>query len=156
VAWSDMLVEKGAMELITRIMAKGGSIDLPAQGDSMFPFIKKGDICTFVLCEPSELKKGEVVLFHLQPGQLVAHRFYERKLINNQQYFIFKGDTNLGFDQPVREDEIIGKLTFIKRNKKKVSVLDLHAYAWGKLILTLPTLSIWLRSYLNRKNNFQF
>lgn len=147
-----MLVEASTVYLIKKVMGKSGSIDIPADGNSMFPFIKKGNICTFEVVDPNLLKKGDIALFESSSGLLVAHRFIQAKSVAEKQYYIFKGDTNLGSDIPVQKDRIIGKLSIIQKNKMKINVKDLPALLYGKLILSLPILSGLLRSYLNRKN----
>ncbi|MGQ5396156.1 MULTISPECIES: signal peptidase I [unclassified Paenibacillus] len=148
-----MLFSKEVIHLLTYAISKYGSIELPAQGNSMFPFIRKGDICRFIPCDASALKKGDIILFHTPTGQLIAHRYYELKPINNQMQYLFKGDTNLGFDMPVSREQIIGKLIQIQKNKRPILVTDWAAYFWGKLILAFPIISYLLRKYLNFKEN---
>ncbi|MEH6949717.1 hypothetical protein V7068_22280 [Bacillus sp. JJ634] len=151
-----MLFDEQTINLLKAVLKKNGHIDIPAQGTSMFPFIQEGNLCRFIVCEPQELKKGEVVLFHLETGQLTAHRYYGSKMMNNKSFFVFKGDTNLGFDQPVCEERIIGKLLYVQKEKSLLNVSDFRAFFWGKLILLFPMLSSILRQYLNRKSNILY
>lgn len=141
------------MQLISNTIEKKGRIDLPAQGNSMFPIIREGDICRFVFCDSSLLKKGDIVLFQALTGHLVAHRLYQLKSINNEPYYVFKGDTNFGHDEPVREAQLIGKLTLIQKGKTILHVTDLVANVWSHMILASPVPSLLLRLYLNRKEN---
>lgn len=151
-----MYIEKQAVHLIEKVVQRSGSIELPAQGYSMFPLIQKGDICTFNKCDPLHMKKGDIVLFYSPSGQLVAHRFYHKELMSNEMHFRFKGDTNLGFDQPVKAQQIIGRLTSIRSKKRVKSVEDSLVSLWGRLVVTLPVLSGLLHTYLNRKNRVQY
>lgn len=147
-----MLLEAGTVHLIKKVIGSSGTIDLPAEGESMFPFIKNGDICTFTITDPSQLKKGDVALFHsAATGKLVAHRFVHSTVIDEEQYYVFKGDTNLGFDKPVQKTQIIGKLVLVQKNKLKINVGNSCAVLYGKLLLALPVLSGLLRNYLNRR-----
>lgn len=148
-----MLFSKEVIQLLSYTIAKYGSIELPAEGNSMFPFIHKGDLCRFIPCEDSQLKKGDIVLFHTPAGQLIAHRYYQLKSINNQTHYICKGDSNIGFDDPLSKEQIIGKLIHIRKNKVQVFVTDSQAYVWGKLILTFPVISRLIRKYLNFKES---
>jgi len=141
------------MRLISNVIKRYGGVDLPAQGNSMFPFIREGDICRFDLCDGSLLKRGDIVLFHALSGHLIAHRFYQLKSIHNQLYYVFKGDTNLGLDEPVREDQLIGKLIYIQKGKTVLHQSNSAVKVWSKLILAFPVLSLLLRLYLNRKGN---
>jgi signal peptidase len=139
-----MQFNKDTLYLITQVMNNRGWIDLPAQGTSMYPFIKKGDICRFISCKASNIKKGDIILYRTDSGSLVAHRFYKLKHNNQQIQYIFKGDTNLGYDEPVNQDQILGKL-----------MTDFSAHIWSQIIITFPILSKILRVYLNRKESTQ-
>jgi signal peptidase I len=146
-----MLVNQEAIGLISQVMRKHRWIEIPAKGTSMYPFIQEGDVCVFETCAPTELRKGDVILFHTVQGRLVTHRFYEMKTINGDQFFIFKGDTNFGFDEPVLAEQIIGRLSCIKRRKAKISARGRASILWSKAILSFPYLSQWIRFYVNRK-----
>jgi signal peptidase len=137
-----MQFNEDTLYLITQVMNNRGWIDLPAQGTSMYPLIKKGDICRFISCKASSIKKGDIILYRTNSSSLVAHRFYRLKPTNQQVQYIFKGDTNLGHDEPVNQDQILGKL-----------MTDFPADIWGQIILLLPILSKILRIYLNRKES---
>jgi signal peptidase I len=146
-----MLANQEAVHLISNVMKKHKWIDLPAQGTSMFPYIQDGDVCTFVTCSPAELQRGDTALYHTVQGKLVTHRFVKQETINKYTFYMFKGDTNLGFDEPVGEQQIIGKLIYIKRRRRKISAGSVRSILWSKSILSLPYLSQWLRSYLNSR-----
>ncbi|AGK52675.1 S24/S26 family peptidase [Bacillus sp. 1NLA3E] len=149
-----MLFDKENIILFKKNIRNHGFIDWEFEGNSMFPLIQKGNICRFVYCEPFKLIKGDIVLYYSETGQLVAHRFFHTKLVKEQRHYLFKGDTNFSFDQPVTEEQIIGKLAFIKKVDKKVWMADLPMGLWGKTILLLPFTSIILGNYINLKNAF--
>ncbi|KPL58254.1 signal peptidase I [Rossellomorea vietnamensis] len=147
-----MLANQEAIHLISNVMKKHKWIDLLAQGTSMFPYIQDGDVCTFVTCSPAELQKGDTALYHTVQGKLVTHRFVKQQTINEDTFYIFKGDTNLGFDEPVGDQQIVGKLIYIKRRRRRISAESVRSILWSKAILLLPYLSQWLRSYLNSRD----
>ena len=146
-----MQVNSSEIALLSNLLRKYGTIDLPSKGMSMYPIIKEDDICSFSVCNPSLLKKGDIVLFFLSNGQLVAHRFFKSALMNNEQHFIFKGDTNLAFDEPVKADQILGKLTNINRKNKSKKISCLINTFWTQMIITTPSISYLLQVYLSRK-----
>ncbi|MEH7380068.1 S24/S26 family peptidase [Bacillus sp. JJ1533] len=146
-----MQVKSSEIALFSNLIRKYGTIDLPSKGMSMYPFIKEDDICSFSVCNPSLLKKGDVVLFFLSNGQLVAHRFYKSAFMNNEQHFIFKGDTNLAYDDPVKANQILGKLTNINRKNKSKKITNLKNIFWTQMIIMLPSISYLLQAYLSRK-----
>lgn len=146
-----MSIEKETALLIQNVVRKTGWIDLPAEGNSMYPFIQHGDVCRFILCDAFSLKKGDIVLYISHSGKLVAHRFYQARKDQNLTRFIFKGDTNLGFDEPIAPHQMIGKLNAIQKNRLRINARSLPADLWGKLIISVPVLSGLFRYHLNRR-----
>jgi len=151
-----MLIDNHTFSLLKRTIKKDGWLELPAHGNSMFPFIQQGNLCRFIPCSPSHLKRGDVILFYSHTGQLIAHRMVSVKKIDNQLLFHLKGDTNLGFDQPIREEYILGKLASVQKKQLKINQDHFLARVWGKLILSFPLLSAMLRKHLNKKLKLQF
>lgn len=151
-----MLIDIHTFTLLKKTIKKDGWLELPAYGNSMFPFIQEGNLCRFAPCKTSLLKKGDIILFYTQTGQLIAHRFVKTKMVKNQTLFLLKGDTNLGFDQPIEEHWILGKLVSVQKKHVKITPDHLIARTWGKLILTFPALSGILRQFLNRKFKLQY
>ncbi|WP_077623675.1 signal peptidase I [Sediminibacillus massiliensis] len=137
--------------IIKEIIKKRGWVELPAQGTSMFPVIQEGDICRFVSCETKNLQKGDIILFQDSTGKLVTHRYVKSYEELNEQFYLFKGDTNLGLDAPIAKDKIIGKLFLIKKKKTVKKASSLSLVVWGAVIIRCPIVSGWLRSYLNKK-----
>jgi signal peptidase I len=150
-----MLIDSLTFTLLKNKVQSDGYIDLPAYGNSMFPFIRKGNLCRFTLLDSPKLIKGDVVLFHSVSGQLVAHRLSNTKELDGKQVFILKGDTNLGFDQPVKEHQIIGVLAYVQKGDRRIHTKGLSASFWGWLILSIPILSEWLRIYINKKEQVE-
>jgi signal peptidase I len=146
------MVDIHAVGLLKSRVITTGYIYLPASGNSMYPLIKKGDLCRFITIYPSHLTRGDIVLYHSLTGQLVAHRLVSTREHDGKRTFILKGDTNLGLDKPVEEPQIIGLLTSIKKGDKSIHMNGLFARLWSSLILTFPILSGVLRGFIIRKN----
>jgi signal peptidase I len=151
-----MLIDEMTFSLLKSAINRDGWLNLPAYGDSMFPYIQQGDLCRFTPCNPAFIRKGDVILFSSDSGQLIAHRFVQKKTIKNKQLFVFKGDTNLGFDQPVEQERILGRLVSIEKQNIKITSNQVSSRLWGKIILTIPALSGVLRKLINRKYKLQF
>ncbi|MEH7109023.1 MULTISPECIES: hypothetical protein [Bacillaceae] len=147
-----MLVDHSTLYLLKTSITRDGWLELPAIGNSMFPFIRQGDLCRFSLCDLSTIKKGDVLLFYSQTGRLIAHRFVRKE----HNLYVLKGDTNLGFDQPIEADRILGKLAQVKKQHVRLSSNHLVLRIWSKTILAFPILSAILRQFLNKKTRFQF
>ncbi|MFS0637971.1 signal peptidase I [Mesobacillus foraminis] len=151
-----MQFDQVTVELFKSTIQKDGYIILPSMGNSMYPLIQQGNLCCFVSCQAEELKKGDVVLYYSKMGQIIAHRFIEMKPTNNMSYFYLKGDTNLGFDAPIKEHQIIGKLVSIQKGDRNVHSDGIALELWGKLVIAIPAFSGVLRKYLNCKTHYQF
>ena len=132
-------------------MEKSGWIELPARGNSMYPLIRKGDVCRFIPCDPFLLKKGDIVLFRSSAGLITAHRICYMEKSEGFVRFLLKGDANLGYDEPVEQKQIIGKLIWIRKSRVKIKVDTFPACAWGKLMFTFPILTSLLWKHLNKK-----
>ncbi|SFL10789.1 signal peptidase, endoplasmic reticulum-type [Paenibacillus sp. 1_12] len=140
-------------KIISLAIRKHGRLDLTAHGNSMFPFIREGDVCRFVSFDSLLLKKGDIAVFYSLDGNIIAHRLCQFKLINNELCYVFKGDTSIGYDEPVRKKQIIGKLIWIRKGTMIYRAEGWAPQLWGRLILTLPVLSLLLRTYLKGKAN---
>ncbi len=132
-----------------KLLKKEGSITLPAQGSSMYPFIKNGEVCNFTVCLPSYLKKGDIVLFYASSSRLIAHRYYKELKDDGKRRYLFKGDTNVCFDEPIYPEQIVGKLVYVQKRNYKLLVTGFLAKAWAGSILHFPYLSDMLRTYLH-------
>ncbi|WP_318505157.1 signal peptidase I [Bacillus sp. T3] len=146
-----MLLNNETLLLLKKKTESQGYIELPAEGNSMYPFIQNGNICHFDFIEPKHIKKGDIILFHSEVGKLVAHRFHRMEMKNGHLFYILKGDSNLGYDAPVMEQQIIGRMASIQRNNKQIKVTDYGVKLWTSLVLSWPLISGVLRMYLNRK-----
>lgn len=146
-----MQIDQDTLTLFKHVIKKEGWIELPSSGNSMFPIIKEGNICRFSSCTPGAIKKGDIILFYTLQGQLIAHRFYK----TDRTLYYFKGDTNLGFDEPIESRQILGRLEAIYKKSRKVLPETLIPTLWGKIILSFPYISSILQRYLNRRIYFQ-
>jgi signal peptidase I len=150
-----MQFTKDTIDLFIQTMRNYGWMDLPSYSMSMYPFIKKGNICRFVAFELDKVKKGDVLLYHSSSGQLVAHRFLQVREIDNQLQFVLKGDSNTSIDEPICSDQIIGKLVTIDNDKRKIYTSDYTATFWSYLISTYPVFSKALGTYLRFKSRIK-
>jgi signal peptidase I len=147
-----MLIDDQSFHFFKSVIEKYGWLDLPASGNSMFPFIRQGNLCRFIHCDPLTIKKGDIILYVSPTGQLIAHRFVR----THQSKLLLKGDTNLGFDQPIEVERMIGKLVYVQKQRKRITQDQLIARIWGNMILAFPALTGLLRKHLNRKAHLQY
>jgi signal peptidase I len=146
-----MLIDDQTFQLLNKTIKRDGWLDLPAFGNSMYPFIKQGNLCRFISCDSSIIKKGDIILFYSPSGYIVAHRLISIKKIQSKLLFQLKGDTNLGCDPLIEEEQIIGKLVHVQKQNIQLNSDYFISRLWGGIILSYPALSGILRKYLNRK-----
>lgn len=99
------------------VLDRSADFRFQAQGYSMSPFIKNYDIITISPVFQNKVATGDivVVLFRDKRSVLV-HRIIDR---NNGQ-FIIKGDNNKSDDGFFKTDQIIGVVTKVERNGRKI------------------------------------
>ncbi|WP_416828296.1 signal peptidase I [Ectobacillus polymachus] len=145
--WFNMQVSCVASYAIVKRMEKIGAVELPATGYSMFPLIKQGDICRFVSCNTENLKKGDIALFYTASGQLIAHRFYQTITHQDKVQYLFKGDTNIRFDEPIDKEQIIGELVTIQKKRIIIDMNSRMIPIWNQIVY-VPVMSRLLRKYI--------
>jgi len=124
---------------ICRAMERLGSIELRSSGTSMFPFIREGDTCFFRSFVPDQVQPGDALLFLNDTGALVCHRVVDiKKEPDSSVIFICKGDTNRYPDKPVSADQVVGKLTHIRKKRFILSPDKGFGRLWGRLVINLP------------------
>ncbi|KRF35889.1 signal peptidase I [Paenibacillus sp. Soil787] len=142
--------DRSTFDLLHKVFAREQEIHITSAGNSMYPLIKEGNDSVFTKVSPSEIKRGDILLFRDDKGRLIGHRFYYKDPSN---FYYCKGDSNLSFDRPIPENHILGKL---KKIQKKNILLHEHDWTykiWGSLVIHIPLISRLLRKYLNVRNS---
>ena len=76
----------------------------------MHPTIRHGDLITVEPVEPSNLKRGDIILYRLQNG-FIAHRLVNIEERNGCGLtFFLRGDASTTCDAPVQPEEVLGKV----------------------------------------------
>jgi signal peptidase I len=92
------------------LLSEGKTIRIKAHGYSMFPSIKPGSL---ILIEPINIKgpprPGEIIAIRRETG-LVVHRLSKIIKSNGITSYIARGDSNAYPDNPVKIDEIAGRI----------------------------------------------
>ena len=104
------------------LLKAGYALRFTAQGKSMSPLIREGDV---VLIEPigSQLPNlSEIVFFINQQGNLVLHRVLKRLKKDDKVFYLLKGDQVATADGIYEHAEIIGRLTAIERGGSILSI----------------------------------
>ena len=104
-------------ELMRAVLDRGVPFRFRAPGFSMFPFVKDGDVITVCRLTGGAPGIGRVVAFvHPGTAKVVVHRVVGRKA----GLYLTKGDNSPEPDAFVRREGMLGCVTKIERNGRRV------------------------------------
>jgi len=128
---------------IETLLAQGKTVQINPQGYSMYPmFIPGRDAAILQGTKPSELKRGDVVLYRRNRGILVLHRIYRI----TQDGFYMTGDNQSELEGPLRPEQIHGRLTAFVRAGKKISVRNpIYRALSGMWLVLFPVRPFFFR-----------
>lgn len=106
------------------ILSRGISLRVRVTGRSMRPFLRGGETLVIRRVDAASLRRGDLILFRNGSGEPVMHRIVRRRGAFGSVVFQTKGDAALSLDEPVREDEVLGKVCRIERTN---SCIDMEA-----------------------------
>ena len=115
-------------QLSEEILTRGASLRFKAKGNSMRPFIKDGDVLVITPVDFSEVQRGDVILFR-QGERALVHRLVSRRG-DEGEILIVKGDAYLSPDPPLHADQVLGKVTRVGRDGRRVN-LDRGVWRWA-------------------------
>jgi len=129
------------------LLREGKAVCISPRGYSMYPLLIPGT--DKVVIEPSSgrrLKRGDIALFRRKGSKLVLHRIVRIKIDRTGEHlFYFCGDNQKEIEGPVREEEICGIVTFIEKERFKISVRNplyvLSVFIWMVLRPVRPNIS---------------
>jgi signal peptidase I len=112
--------EAAACELAEEVIRKFGSIRLRVQGTSMMPAIRPGDTIEVERTHPRQIAAGDIVLY-AREGRFFAHRVIRRGQTVRGTQLVTQGDRLQAADPPVSPEELLGRVTFIERGRRRVA-----------------------------------
>jgi len=130
-----------AKELGFSLLAEGKTLKIRADGYSMFPAIKAGSL---IYIEPViDPSPGEIIAWKREEG-FIVHRLVRVVNDGNQIFYITRGDSCVSEDQPVKKDQIAGRVISIenisgdkmKSEKKMIGRFD---YIYNRLLVWFLT-----------------
>lgn len=114
-------------DISTELLANGYSVRFRAPGNSMHPAINDGELIIVKSVMPSDLKRGDIVLYRLNSG-VIAHRVVRilRKK-DGAPSFLLQGDAAEAFDYPVEVHQVLGKVTSVQRDGCSINLYSIRA-----------------------------
>ncbi len=102
-------------QILRKTFATATTIEVKAGGFSMFPTIREGSVLIVQQTKSSDISKGDIVLRE-EAGRVIAHR-----VVSTKKGIVSRGDNCRNPDVVTSPENIIGKITAVKRNKKEKS-----------------------------------
>ena len=108
---------------LEEIISEGGHFTLCVSGSSMNPFLVHGrDFVRLVKSTPQDLKKGRILLFKRNTGELVLHRV---KRVLSDGSLVMNGDAQFWCEQ-ISPEQVIATVSEIECKGKLVSCKSLR------------------------------
>ena len=101
--------------LVEEALAAGTVVRFSAEGTSMDPTIRDGDVITIAPETPDGLVRGDVVLYR-HHSRMLAHRLIAVTACGAERRFHFRGDAKAACDPPVGADALLGTVISVRRN----------------------------------------
>lgn len=133
-------VTKGLFE---EILEGGNSLRTRVTGSSMASFINDGDFVVIKKVHCAGLKTGDIIFYRSHAGEYILHRIIKKWKEDNGLYsFQTKGDAMMACDDPVQEDDILGRIHRLERNEldSNTRVIDFHSSKWRVINLVLAVI----------------
>jgi signal peptidase I len=136
----------GFVELTAELLERGACVRFQATGHSMYPAIRDGEMIKVEPVEPSEIKKGDIVLYRAKQG-VIAHRVVHIERRNGgPPFFVLRGDTLETCDGIVEPRQVIGRVISVERNGRDYKLNGIYA----KLLHNLHFYVSFLRRRLSQ------
>ncbi|MCF8465246.1 MAG: S26 family signal peptidase [Flavobacteriales bacterium] len=137
------------------LLDSGQQVEFRLGGNSMFPFLRNGDMATVVKVPMLELKHGQVVVF-AQQGKWIAHRLIALDHTQNGSRLVAQGDSIVRFDKPIAEHDYLGIIVGFVRNGRSIEVADYRHRLYGRIFVKLrPFPQALIRLYLKINNRWK-
>lgn len=105
--------------LAAEVLQSKGRLQLRASGISMLPTLWPGDCVTIQSHSFEQSQPGDLVLY-ARSGRLFIHRVMRKCSIGEENFLITRGDCMGEDDPPVRERDLLGKITAIHRHNTRI------------------------------------
>lgn len=133
-------------DVLTReMLSHGFYLRLKGRGTSMYPFVQTGDTLLIQPKNLNELCIGDIVFYRRSESQFVAHRLIKKI---DSTILITKGDNMATIDEPVRIEQVLGRVTSVERDGRYRSLdTGLNRFL-GRCLARFSPISRWIRPIL--------
>ena len=113
---------KESAELAAAILEHRDSFEFVARGRSMRPHIRSGDVAHAERAEPASLRRGDVILYRSDRGQITAHRIVRVEAEEGRPVFVAAGDAFPVSRERVPADRILARVVGLRRGGKRIDL----------------------------------
>lgn len=121
------------IETLEDLLRRGYPVRFRADGWSMYPAIRNGDVITVAPLAGSPIRVGEVVLY--RHGQAaIAHRIVAMRSFSGALGELLpRGDATDACDAPIAPDQVVGRVVAVERagGRRRRSV---SSRGWSRLL----------------------
>ena len=110
------------LQLGKEILSKDSAFYFRAKGRSMLPLIHEGDILFIEPCSLKGLCIGDIVFYQTHTRYPIVHRIINEISRDGKNILLIKGDYTFGKGDEVLFDDVIGKVTKVKRGKLSINL----------------------------------
>lgn len=129
-------------DLLADLLRQHGEARMRAQGTSMLPSIRPGDVLVIEASRIFNIPLGAIVLWR-RGEQLVAHRVVGQiEQAPGRLQLVTRGDRQQYPDKPVGEEEVLGRVTMIQRGARTI-VPSLQPAGGTRLLRYVSRFSDW-------------
>jgi signal peptidase I len=122
----ENLESKELLGLFEDILNANLKLRIRATGRSMVPFLRGGEILTIQKIPVKSLRIGDLIFFKTKDGFPLLHRIVRKKFNGNKLLIQTKGDALIGFDEPVTEHSILGKVCTVEKTELSGKTKHIH------------------------------
>jgi signal peptidase I len=112
-------VTAGFSTVLLDALAGGLTVRFRAQGGSMYPTIRDGEVITVAPVPTATFNGGDVLLCRCG-SRVLAHRVIAITRDDGREYFHLRGDAKGGCDAPVRAADIVGRVISVARRQRTI------------------------------------
>ncbi len=144
---SNGFASKILLDLTTELLSQGTTVRFRPSGRSMYPSIREGELITVEPVVASDVTLGDIVLYRSEKG-VIAHRVVgtspTQSSVLSPPHFFLRGDASLSCDEPVKAEQILGRVVGVERDGRSVALASRGAKLWHKARRLASGLKGWI------------
>lgn len=136
------------LDVCDRLLAGGQSVRFRAEGWSMYPAIRDGEMVEVTPADVSTIRRGEVLLCRLGAGS-VAHRVIRiRRNGTAVTEIVLRGDAAFANDPPIAPGDVLGRVIAVTRARTPFRLDGLRGRVIGSLTARAWRAKRWIAERL--------